>query len=108
MVWRDARLSARVHVHHALGFRYDWLQVRNKVGEDIALASRVCCKSHVPQIPFVTCNVDASFSNELGKTGLGMVMRDNHSHFLSDQSSWIDVCLLIREGETVEGRLCHG
>ena len=41
MVWRDTRPSARVLVHHALGFLYDWLQLRSKVGENIALASRV-------------------------------------------------------------------
>ena len=44
VVWRDARPSASVLVHHALGFLYDWLQVRSKVGEDTILASRVCCK----------------------------------------------------------------
>ena len=66
--WRDAHPSARVLVHHALGFLYDLLQVHCKVREDIALASRVCCKWHVPRSPFVTCTVDASFLNELGRT----------------------------------------
>ena len=47
VVWRDARLSSRVLVHHALGFLYDWLQVHSKVGEDVVLASRVCCKWHL-------------------------------------------------------------
>ena len=64
----DARSSARGLVHHALGFLYDWLQVYSKVGEDIVLVSRVCYKWHVPQSPFVTCNVDAFFLNELGRT----------------------------------------
>ena len=57
MVWRDACPSARALVHHALSFLYDWLQVRSKVGEDLSLASRVCCKWHVPQSPFVTFNM---------------------------------------------------
>ena len=61
------------------------------------MASRVCCKWHVPQSPFVTCNVDASFSNELGKTKLGMVVHDSRDRFLVGQSSWVDGCLPIRE-----------
>ena len=81
MVWRDARPSARVLVDLALGFMYDWLHVRGKVGEYIVLDSRVSYKWHVPQSPFVTCNIDASFSNELGRTGLGMVVRDSHDRF---------------------------
>ena len=98
MVWRDARPSVSVLVHHALGFLYDWLHVRSKVGEYTILAYRVCCKWHVSQSPFVTCNVDGSFSNELGKTGLGMVVRDSRGRFLYDQSSWIDDCLPVRKG----------
>ena len=101
VVWRDARLSVRVLIHHALGFLYDWLQVCSKVGEDLSLASRVYCKWHVPQFPFVTCIVDASFSNELDIIGLGMVVHDSHSHFLFVQSSWMDGCLPVREGEAV-------
>ena len=87
VVWRDARPSPKVLVHHALGFLYDRLDVRSNVGEYIILASRVCSKWHVPQSPFVTYNVDASFSNELGRTGLGMVVHDSSSRFLVDQSS---------------------
>ena len=74
VVWRDACPSARVLVHYALGFLYDWLHVRSKVGENIVLASRVCCKWPIPQSPLVTCNVDASFSHGLGRTGLGILL----------------------------------
>ena len=101
MVWRDAHPSARDLVHLALGFLYDWLQVRSKVGEDLSLASRVYCKWHVSQSLFVTCNVDASFSNDFGRIGLGMIVRDNHDRFLLGKSSSMDGYLPVREGEAV-------
>ena len=55
----------------------------------------------MPQSLFVTCNVDASFPNELGITGLGIVVRNSRGSFLFDQSSWVDGCF------TSSGRGCN-
>ena len=55
----------------------------------------------MPRSPFVTCNVDASFSNDFGRIRLGMVVRDSCDRFLLGQSSSVDGYLPIREEEAI-------
>ena len=54
-----------------------------------------------PKVPLLLVLLMLPFSHELGKTGLGIVVCDSHRSFLFGQSSWLDGCLPVQEGEAV-------
>ena len=53
------------------------------------------------KVPLLLVLLMLPFSHELGRTGLGIVVCDSRGSFLFGQSSWLDGCLSVQEGEAV-------
>ncbi|XP_045791633.1 uncharacterized protein LOC123886351 [Trifolium pratense] len=47
------------------------------------------------------CNVDASFSLDRNKVGLGMCLRDDHGRFVAARTEWIEPIVDVEIGEAI-------
>lgn len=52
-----------------------------------------------PAPGYYKCNVDASFSSELGRTSFGMCTRDENDQFVLAKTDWVPFYLPCLEGE---------
>jgi ribonuclease HI len=55
----------------------------------------------VPPHGWFKCNVDAGFHKELNKTSAGWCLRDHLGRFITVETTWIDGCCSIVEGESL-------
>lgn len=52
-----------------------------------------------PQVGYLKCNIDASLSSQLDRTGIGLHIRESAGRFMRARTTWFSPCIAIREGE---------
>ncbi|XVF73428.1 hypothetical protein PTKIN_Ptkin12aG0201100 [Pterospermum kingtungense] len=82
--WKNIQRHTSSMVCHGLECLCEWLQVENQ--SDVPRAfqgSFGCSKWHPPPPSFVKCNCDAVVFHDIGKTSMGIVLRDEVGDLLA-------------------------
>lgn len=88
------------HVHRALSFLCDWLQAKQVNAQEVPSPSPQAQPMwSAPGPGFYKCNIDASFSSELGRTSFGMCISDQNGQLVLAKTDWVPYYLAILEGE---------
>jgi hypothetical protein len=101
-VWNDAEEPGRNLGFKATHMWESWhaaqhLQVRNQHAEQQQQQG----SWRVPTHGWLKCNVDAGFHRALNKTSTGWCLRDHFGRFIRAETTWIDGCCSIVEGESL-------
>jgi ribonuclease HI len=101
-VWNDVAEPGRILGFKAKQIYEEWKAVQHLHNQDQQSVQQH--HQHTWQVPhhgWLKCNVDAGFHRGVNKTSSGWCLRDHMGRFVRAETTWIEGCCSIVEGESL-------
>ncbi|GAU34839.1 hypothetical protein TSUD_259190 [Trifolium subterraneum] len=99
-VWNNIKENGQQLGYKAIYLWNEWNEVQTTANSTRNSEQQVL-HWQKPQLPWLKCNVDAGFHQQLGRTSVGWCVRDARGSFVLAGSSWINCRCSVTEGEAL-------